>query len=92
MILEVTILTVLIEILTILSRILYGSTQEKFRKNKSKYKVRIHHGYWGIALIILYYFFVQIEIIGVMGYALLITDAIHHFIVLPIWVGKTEFP
>jgi len=91
MIYKIAIFTALLEILTILGRMRFGSAQAQFKKNKFKYKVRIHHGYYGIALIIIFQFF-PIEWLAIAGWTLLISDTIHHFIVLPIWIGRTEFP
>ena len=56
---------------------------------------RIHHGYPGVAL-------AGVTAIGMpddpvlwsgimVGWALLLSDAVHHFVVLPLAVGRTEF-
>jgi hypothetical protein len=56
---------------------------------------RIHHGYPGVAL-------AGVTAVGipdhpivwgvvVVGWALLLSDAVHHFVVLPLAVGRTEF-
>lgn len=57
--------------------------------------VRVHHGYPGIAL-------VGVSFTGtlggpvesaaiIVGWGLLLSDAVHHFVVLPLTVGRTEF-
>ena len=86
------IIAALIELVTVLNRACFGSMQAFFKKNKRYFKVRIHHGYVGIAFLIAYHYFLQEEILYIAGVALFVSDAIHHFIVLPIWVGRTEFP
>lgn len=56
---------------------------------------RIHHGYPGVAL-------AGVTAVGIpdhpivwggvmIGWALLLSDAVHHFVVLPLAVGRTEF-
>ena len=69
-------------------RIFFGSARDFFRKRKL---IRIHHGYVGL-LFCLVYLAVPEKSLLVMGLPLLMSDAIHHFIVLPIWIGRTEFP
>lgn len=87
MLIEIIILTLIIEIFTIIGRILFGSMKEKYKKSK----LRIHHGYPGIILILINFFY-PIELIFILGISLVLSDIIHHFFVLPIWVKKTEFP
>lgn len=86
MIIKIAILTLAIELPTILLRIWLGSMKTRF-----KGKPRIHHGYIGLVMA-LSHLAQPSELIFITGMALLISDAIHHFIVLPIWVGRTEFP
>jgi len=89
---EAIILGLLIEAVTIICRSIFGSNKARYKKIKFKYKIRIHHGYIGILLILIYYLFYQLDYIFIIGGALLLSDIIHHFIVLPILTGKTEFP
>lgn len=89
MIKEMIILTIILEVMTIICRIIFGS--RKKRLEKKKYKIRIHHGYVGILLCVIYLFY-QNPLLLILGSSLTFSDAIHHFIILPIWVGKTEFP
>lgn len=89
MITEIILLTAIIEIITILARIFFGSAKKNYKK--SKFKIRIHHGYVGL-IFILVYFLIKIEILFILGLALLISDIIHHFIILPLWIRRTEFP
>ena len=88
---EVIILTLIIEFILIIGRLIFGSMKETFKKHKSKLKVRIHHGYIGVVLVLIYLFWLQ-DILLVVGLSLIFSDLIHHFIVLPLWIGRTEFP
>lgn len=89
MIIEIIILTTLIEIITIIARKLKLNSY-KIQKDLGL-KVHIHHMYIGIALLIINFFF-QKERIFIIGISLIISDLIHHFIVLPLWIKKTAFP
>lgn len=91
MIQEILLLTVIIEGMTIGGRLFFGPMKDTFKKYRKILKVRIHHGYTGLALVIIG-FLMSSEIIQIIGWALFISDAIHHFIILPLWVGRTEFP
>ena len=83
--------TFLIELFTIGGRIFFGPMKIRYQKLKFRHKVRIHHGYLGIFLIFVAWFYPQ-EWFLILGGALFLSDALHHFLVLPIWVNKTEFP
>ena len=89
MITEITVLTVILEIMTIAGRILFGSAKELHKRYK--FKIRIHHGYVGIVLILTYFLFMKSSLLFI-GSSLFLSDLLHHFVVLPWWVGKTEFP
>jgi len=91
MLTKIIVLTLAIEFFTIIARILFGSMKEKYKKIKFQYKLRIHHGYLGIILVLIHLFY-PIELFFIAGLSLLFSDVIHHFFVLPVWVGKTEFP
>lgn len=88
---EIIIFTLIIEIFLIIGRFLFGSMRERYKRIKFKYKIRIHHGYIGIILILVYFLY-PLELIFIIGISLFLSDIIHHFIVLPIWIKKTEFP
>lgn len=57
--------------------------------------VRVHHGYPGIALVGVSFsgaFVGPLEsAVVIVGWGLLLSDAVHHFVVLPLTVGRTEF-
>jgi hypothetical protein len=62
--------------------------------------IRIHHGYVGIGMIlaaVVANAYVSSHspwpsLLGVVGWGLLLSDTIHHFLVLYFMTGKTEFP
>jgi hypothetical protein len=91
MLIKILILTFIIEFTTIISRYFFGSMKTRYKNFKSKYKVRIHHGYIGLVLVLIHLIFTN-NLLYIIGSALFLSDTIHHFIVLPIWVKKTEFP
>ncbi len=90
MIKEIIILTIILESITIFGRFFFGSMRAFHKKNKIP--IRIHHGYIGLLLIILHYSIIPYPILLLIGGALFLSDFIHHFLVLPIWINKTEFP
>jgi len=90
---KIIILAFVLEIITIITRMIFGSARDRYRKMKLKFKIRIHHGYIGLCLIfIIYIFFPAQQMLLIIGWSLLISDLLHHFIVLPLWVKRTEFP
>lgn len=89
MIIKILLLTTLIESVTILGRLLFGSIKNYYKKYRLK--IRIHHGYIGILLILMNLYFKN-DYLLISGASLFFSDAIHHFIVLPILAGRTEFP
>ncbi len=91
MITEILILTLIIEASTIIGRFIFGPVKDRYNKNNFKYKVRIHHGYIGFVLILFFVLYTN-NLLAISGFSLFISDVIHHFLVLPIWIKKTEFP
>lgn len=89
--LKILLITAAIELITVFSRIVFGSARENIKRKKQEHKIRIHHGYIGWALLIIYLIYPN-PWIFISGMALFWSDFIHHFIVLKIWVGDTEFP
>jgi len=91
MLIEIIILTILVELLSIALRAIFGPMKDRHKKIKFKYKIRIHHGYIGVLLLIAYLFY-PLDWIFIVGISLTIADAIHHFIFLKILTNETEFP
>ncbi len=86
---EIIILILAIEAATIFARVVFGSARELYKK--LGIKIRIHHIYLGLFLIILSFLFFE-GVLLVLGASIFLADIIHHFIVLPVWVKRTEFP
>jgi hypothetical protein len=87
--------TVFYEVATIISRALSGISAGEFheRYNLPIY-LRIHHMFWGLLVLIIGLAIAKRRpklspwIAGI-GIGLFLSDVIHHFIVLPLWVGNT---
>ncbi len=84
MLAEILVLTAVLELFTCLGR--FGF---KIRARDVQWPVRTHHGYVGIVLL---FFKTFSEWAFIVGAALILSDALHHFVVLPATVGSTEFP
>ncbi len=92
---KILLLTLAIELAAIVGRITFGSVKGWYTnviKLTSLNIPRIHHGYIGIALLLIAYFFHPSKTLTMIGAALLLSDLLHHFVVLPLWIGRTEFP
>ena len=75
-------------------RLRLRSSQQTAWIGRLTFGLRIHHGYAGILLLLLATlplspFPLRLGIIVGLGLAL--SDALHHFVVLPLSVGATEF-
>jgi hypothetical protein len=74
-----------LEAIIIISRLIFGSARNFWKARKIPH---IHHLFFGIILLFFYKYWYFLE----MAIALIANDLFHHFIVLPIWIGETEFP
>jgi hypothetical protein len=91
----IIILTIAIELATIFTRFVFKiSSKETYikiiKKLNLKFIIHIHHGILGIVVAILAYIY-GFPIIYNIGWSMIISDAIHHFIVLYLIVGNPEF-
>lgn len=92
-------LTTLIETLTVVLR--FGAGLESTRDTASTIGwltggLRIHHGYVGlllalVALVLIHRTPRLARYLLIAGIALVLSDAIHHFVVLAWWVGDPQF-
>ena len=92
---KILMLTLIIELSAIIGRIAFGSIKwwhANLRKLTALDIPRIHHGYIGIAMLLVAHFFYPSKTLTMIGAALLLSDLLHHFVVLPLWIGRTEFP
>ena len=88
-IVEIIILTTILELLIITGHCYFGSAKSFYKKHLLKY--RIHHGYVGLILFVISLIFANSSLF-ILGTSLVLSDCIHHFIVLPVWIGRTDFP
>ena len=96
------VLTAAFEILTIFCRFGLGISIKTREKQIKKFTlgVRIHHGYLGLGLMLLcggIYYWELLELgylclLSIIGWVLLLSDLIHHFLVLKLITGNSEFP
>ena len=98
MLIKAIIVTILIESVTVIGRFCFNFQSQKNTAFMAKYTFgyRIHHGYIGLLLIIIYLIFAKtswkyIDWVFIIGFALLFSDLIHHFIVLKLTKGSPEF-
>lgn len=73
-----------LEAVNIAARLIFGSSKRFWKLRKMP---RVHHMFFGALLLIFYNYWYLFEI----GIALIVQDLIHHFVVLPLWVGEAEF-
>ena len=81
----IIVIVLVLEFIIIIGRLIFGSAKQFLKIRKIPH---IHHLFFGIILLFLYKFWFCLEI----GIAMIVSDFFHHFIVLPIWIRKTEFP
>jgi hypothetical protein len=84
----IILLTIVMEFATIIGRKYFGSWR---KRHKGKHVQHIHHLYVGFLIVFAYALF-PYTILLIIGLSMVFSDLIHHFIVLPIWIEKTEFP
>ena len=93
----IAILTLVIEAITALLRFGFGiqATQSTVFIANFTFGLRIHHGYLGIILLLIAFtpvfpFHVK-NILIIIGSSLLLSDLIHHFIILWLIMGDPQF-
>ena len=101
-IISILVCTLICELATCVGRFAFKiSVREKEQAiKKLTFGIRIHHSYVGIGMILaaaIANLFVSsnppwLSLLGVVGWGLLLSDIIHHFLVLYLVTGNTEFP
>lgn len=77
----IVLLTVVFEVVTVLLRLGFKLQSKVWQK---KYNVlRVHHGYIGMVFLVLS-FFPPLHALWIVGWALIISDLVHHYTVLPL--------
>lgn len=89
MLLWIIFCTGIIEIFTLTSRIFFGPASRFYSLHF--HGIHIHHLYVGIILLILSLFFPFTSIL-VLGWSLVLSDVVHHFLILPLLGLPIEFP
>ncbi len=88
--------TVLLEIITCAARFGFRLRSRSWVRIYSKYTlgIRVHHGYFGVALLPALFFFPidSKEGAGIAAFAggLILSDLIHHLVVLPLLTGEMD--
>jgi len=89
LILQTIVMTVIFEGVTILSRLNFGSA---LHFTSAAGLPHIHHSLWGLIIVLVALESRAKPIWLILGFALILSDFVHHFFVLPYLVGRTEFP
>ena len=88
--------TVVAELITIVCRISFGQSAEQFNAAVNPpLVVKMHHMFWAIPMVLLAFVLVKHgktriahSVFGASA-GVVLSDLMHHFIVLPLWVGQT---
>ncbi len=88
-----TLLTLLIEIVTVVTRLALGQSADQFNHTADPPLIlKVHHPVYAVPLVLIA-LFVRNERIArplwALIFALVASDCLHHLIVLPLWVGNT---
>ncbi len=91
----ILITTFLIEALTIFGRFVFKINSKNFyiyltKKLKLKYMIHVHHLFFGIIISAISYHY-TFPIFFNLGLAMILSDLIHHFIILQYIMGNPEF-
>lgn len=81
-------LSLLIELLTIYLRLVVHKRSAPLQKRL--HLPRIHHSYPGFAVILIDYVYLQNELLFALGFALILSDVVHHLIFEP-FIHKHQF-
>ena len=74
-----------LELVNMILRLSFGSAKRFFAIRKFPH---LHHMFLGIIFLFFFKYWYLLEI----GIAMIIQDLLHHFIILPLWVGEMDFP
>ncbi len=86
------VLTLAFELITIACRIAIGQSGAEYLSPQTHWLIRMHHMFWAIPLLLLAAAMSkqrlwQARLSGVAA-GLVLSDLLHHFVVLPLWVGN----
>jgi hypothetical protein len=85
--------TVIVEAVTVLTRLITGMSAADFNAKDPPLILQIHHMVWSIPLFLIALLFYRkrsvCQVLVGLGIGLILSDLMQHFIVLPLWVGNT---
>lgn len=86
-------MTAVAEIITVLCRVILGKTAAEFNESNPHILLQIHHMFWAVPLIVVGSVGIALKWktgwIWAIVIGLIASDLLHHFVVLPLWVGNT---
>ena len=92
------VLALVIELITVITRFGFKLRAKPF-KEKIGFPVKFHHMYLGIFILVVGLFYREnlLNLFGGIslfdiGFGIALSDVLHHFVVLKLAIGKTEFP
>lgn len=86
---EIIVWSIIAEAFILLCRLHFGSLQKWYRYHRKA--TAFHHGYLGLVALILFYFiFQELTWLLIFGLVMIISDLVHHLVVLPLMAGRAE--
>lgn len=85
------VMTVVGELITVAARIGAGAPATEILSPNTHVLIRMHHMFWAVPFVIVAFFVGKLARNRLLGIAagLVLSDLMHHFVVLPLWVGNT---
>ena len=83
--------TIVGELITVAARIGAGGPATSILRPETHVLIRMHHMFWSIPFFIVAFVVrnpTRSRLLGVAA-GLILSDLVHHFVVLPLWVGNT---
>jgi hypothetical protein len=86
-------LSALFELITIGARLGTGISASEFNASDPPLLLQIHHAFWSLPFLLalpIVWRWERLRMpVAAIAIALILSDALHHLIVLPLWVGNT---
>ena len=85
--------TLIFEMITVGCRIQTGMSAVEFSQSNPPLLLQIHHFFWSLPFLVALPFIwpvvrIRNPVAGI-AFGLIFSDLIHHFVVLPLWIGQT---
>jgi ABC-type antimicrobial peptide transport system permease subunit len=85
--------TIVFEVVTIAARLLAGFSAGEFNATEPHVLLQVHHMFWSLPIIAIGVVLALLkkpsEWAWSVAAGLIASDLVHHFVVLPLWVGNT---